>query len=321
MFHEKSSIPDRLLRGQGFSSHYLGFSRCTGFTLIELLVVMAIIALLIGFLMPALATSRKAAKLTKDSVQIRSIHQAWLVASRENNGHLPTPGLYNRLPVLGVEEPGEGDEDRRMNDTARLHSLCIMHQFYSAELCIGPTEPSARVTIKDDYNLELYNIVSQTNPIYWDESFRAKLNQTSNVSYASMPIAKERQLKHWRDTANGSWPMIGNRGVKDGVIDNGNLPTSFNNSLTLQIHGGRKDWDGNICFNDNHVAYIKTFKPDTVLYLNGGVQSPDNIFRNDDPLGGPTSANGGDAWLIIINTGGLAVDGNNNVNGLLAEWD
>ena len=81
-----------------------------GFTLVELLVVMAIIALLIGLLLPALAKARAQAMLTKDSAQVKEIHQSWVVFSRELKGAMPTPGLIDRLqdPILGIEVPGVG---------------------------------------------------------------------------------------------------------------------------------------------------------------------------------------------------------------------
>lgn len=265
-------------------------TRKRGFTLIELLVVMAIIALLIGLLLPALAKARATAKLTKDSTQIRGVHQSWLVFAREFEGLFPTPGLIDRLPFNGVEEPGRGPEDQELNDTARMHSACIMQNYYSSQLIVGPTEPSGRVAVKDDYNYELYDVPTD---IYWDDSFEADLASLSNTSYASMPIAGDRKQREWKDTLNSAWPIVANRGVREGSL----VDTDYNESITLEIHGS-KQWMGNVCYNDNHVEVSKTFKPEGVSYTDGGALLADNIFKNDEnPYNSPL---GVDSYLVII---------------------
>jgi len=286
--------------------------RIRGFTLVELLVVMAIIALLIGLLLPALNKARATAKLTKDTTQVRSIHQSWLVYSHELNGVLPTPGLVNRQAFNGVQQPGRGNESKLYNDTSRLHSLCIMNNCYTPEICVGTTEPSGKVTVKDDYNYDSLNVPGD---VYWDTTFLANLTVTSNVSYASPPIAGPRQLK-WRETSDSSWPVLANRGVANGDFL---TPSVYNASITLQVHS-KKKWVGNIVFNDNHVVVGDTFLPEGVNYSLNGVETPDNVFKNDASNGGPTSPNGDDAWLVIINRDSM-VGTQDAVSGFLCSWD
>ena len=88
-----------------------------GFTLVELLVVVAIIALLISLLLPALGRAQRAAKTLNDAANISQIHKGFLShANSDPKGRLPTPGLVSRLPVPGAGPggatatvPGQGE--------------------------------------------------------------------------------------------------------------------------------------------------------------------------------------------------------------------
>jgi prepilin-type N-terminal cleavage/methylation domain-containing protein/prepilin-type processing-associated H-X9-DG protein len=76
-----------------------GNIRRSAFTLIELLVSIAVIAVLVGLLIPALAKSRKVARTTKCLAQVRQVVTAINVFSVSNAGRLPE----NRTRVSASE--------------------------------------------------------------------------------------------------------------------------------------------------------------------------------------------------------------------------
>lgn len=157
------------------------------------------------------------------------------------------------------------------NTTANLHSACIMQNYYTPQLCIGPTEPSPKVRVQagDDYN---YNAYKPASLSYWDPTFTADLQTGSNVSYASMPIHGNLRANHWKETlGDAGWPIVGNRGPLNGIHD----PKSF----TLRIHKPMDQWSGNVVFADNHVEFV-TGLP-TAKLGDGQTFNTQGLFRFD----------------------------------------
>lgn len=64
------------------------------FTLVELLVVIGIIAVLIGVLLPTLATARQSANAVKCAANLRSVGQGLLLYVSENKGTFPAAYIY-----------------------------------------------------------------------------------------------------------------------------------------------------------------------------------------------------------------------------------
>ena len=71
----------------------------TGFTLVELLTVLAIITMLIGLLVPSMATVRRFAKETKQGAQLTTIGLA-LTAFRDDYGDYPPSNEYSDSPGI-----------------------------------------------------------------------------------------------------------------------------------------------------------------------------------------------------------------------------
>jgi prepilin-type N-terminal cleavage/methylation domain-containing protein len=253
------------------------------FTLIELLVVMAIIALLLGILLPALAKARATARQVKDSTQIQQVHKGWSISAVDSTqGRFPTPGEINRLAHQTLQIPGRGNEDESRNSHQNLYSACIAKQMFSPQILISPSETSSKMAVCANYN---YNAYRPANDVYWDETnFKITgtngLISSSATSYATMPLSNTvRRAKEWRNSVNSKAVVLGNRGVKDGST----LPSDYATSKTLEIHGAKDEWDGNLCFNDNHVTFGRTFVPEGIdLVTVGTTNIPDNVFKRDD---------------------------------------
>ena len=263
--------------------------RNRGFTLIELLVVMAIIALLVGLLLPALNSARRQARLIKDGTQIQQIHKAWVSYSVEAKGILPTPGLINRQEINNAQIPGRGAETIEFNDTANLHSVMIMQNYYSPQLLVGPTEISGAVAQFEDYDFTVYSIADD---IYWDDRMRADMRDLCHTSYMNMPIAGQRKAQNWRDGLSSSFPLVSNRGLPDPDY-------SVEDNTVYALHGGRKQWVGNVCFSDNHISVEQNYTPASVNFQDeDGQTRPDHIFINEtgEDL---TDGGGYDAYLAI----------------------
>ena len=290
--------------------------RRKGFTLIELLVVVAIIALLVGLLLPAITQARRNAATLKDGTQVKQIHTSMLTYAGQNKGRLPTPGRIDPLAVNGTEQIGYGDEDYTQNYTANVYSCMIAQDLFNPDIMIGPTESNERITEDLDYDKTAYD---PGNDQYWDPNFVANIDEDftgpgtgSNASYAHTVLCGDRKSVKWRDRTDSGYPIVGTRGTggtftgATGFSGEGGQQSGdeYELSPVLELHGAEQQWRGNIAFADNHVETQDSFFNDLTSHDSGAGdgKKKDNIYSaefNDGPSNGSNPDGSSDAWLCF----------------------
>lgn len=269
----------------------------------------------------ALGRARETAKQVKCGTQVKQAHAAFLMAAIDDGGTFPLPGRVNRRAVAGGQQvPGRGEPDESVNQHGNLWGVLVGRNYVGAQILVSPAEVNGNVMPCAAYN---FNRINPGSDVYWDDSpsgFKCDLDKACNTSYATMPIDPSmRRTNQWRNTFDARFAILGNRGVKGGATTG----PDFQASRTLAILGDQKSWEGNVCFNDNHVEFCPDFSPATLAPVTGAAPpAVDNLFRNDSFVMSGAERNA-DCWLVIqraaAGTGGTASDSADG--GAFASWD
>jgi prepilin-type N-terminal cleavage/methylation domain-containing protein len=291
------------------------------FTLLELLVVIAVILVLVmTFLMAATPTgSHHSARQLKDSTQVRGITQALIVWASDHRGSYPLPSDLD-TDNFTVNGPAE-----EKNTTGNILSILIFNGSISPEICISPAESNTtQIQRYDPYEYATPKAAANPSKALWDPAFRGTPDDPApagaavgigNQSYAhALPFGKRRAAQ-WRDSANATEAIFGNRGPTYSANDvapssakwsllPGPLGTTSN---TLLIHGPRTTWEGNIAYNDNHVNFERSPAPQEIALALAAPPAPgklpsktapDNLFVNEsDEFQGDGTSGGVTAGL------------------------
>lgn len=251
--------------------------------MIGMLITMVCIVVLFAILMNSLnkaVTGQKTQQIGtvrsfEDKLYLTAIYQSMLANASENKGKYITPtGVAQRNDVA-------------LNITANLFSAMVMANYTVPKQLISGNEYSGYVREKTDYDYTAYDPVAG---VHWDTTFEADLKRSSHVSFGHLPLCGKRFEKKWLSTMDTLFPLVGNRGPKDGV----NSPDSW-------ACGRDGVWRGHIVYGDGHIDFVDSPTPNGLTFMEEGHRVQDNIFAMED------GANGEDA--IISFTESMSKDG------------
>lgn len=240
-----------------------------GYGLIGLLITIACIAILLSIIGTSLnkvttgegSTAQNTVRSFKDQTSFHALNTGLAVYAQENRNRLPQPSQINPYA------------DRDVDTTANLYSAMIMQNLVAPSQVISANEYSSVVWAMEDYN---YHAMSPAEGVYWDPRFKADLERESHTSFAHMPLFGERLQRRWAfGTGGGRFPLIGNRGPKDGVHD----PNSMS-------YGRSRQWAGQFLLSDGSVEFTDSFTPAWLQFSRDGQVYSDNLFAFDDGVEG-----------------------------------
>jgi prepilin-type N-terminal cleavage/methylation domain-containing protein len=192
-----------------------------GFTLIELLVVVAIIAVLVAMLLPALGQARLKARIIVESSQLHQVGQAALMYSQERNDKFPAGNYYN-YPWM---RPGPSPTDSKFVGNALLPYLAKKIAFFHCPI----TEMSSGKFFRE--------YAEKTGTFYY---YGGEIKMTY-FYFGNLPYEKEANPQTWKYVDLSGYPTMSTgprlKLFQDGASDCWELLDSHQSLISLYSDG------------------------------------------------------------------------------------
>lgn len=233
--------------------------------------------------MGSLVRARASARQLKCSTQIRGITQSMIIWASNNQGSYPLPSAIDTADAT-VAEKG-----RAKDTSANIMSVLIWNGSISPELCICPAEVNKQIRAYEKYEYTMPKKAVKPNDALWDPAFSVDFTKgAGGLSYAHLQPSGDRvekpdpkdtkrttttltgRLATWSDTYSSTEAILGDRSPEiESVTVEGDgakgsqytVKTKIDNSNTLKIHGAAGSWEGNVAYNDGHVMFETTLRP------------------------------------------------------------
>jgi prepilin-type N-terminal cleavage/methylation domain-containing protein len=236
-----------------------------GFTLVELLVVVAIIALLLGILLPALGKAREMAQSVKCLTQVKQLAQAGFMYAEDNEGHwcnhifwgrgsdfLESENAENLLPYLGLKRDNAEDNSKET--------------IFTCPTMVGIKQPGVPSGFKRTLTMNYYAAWDYVNHPLKPRMFRnihgykmTNVKRPSEMAYFMDGIAvfEAPQWDGWYYESSVRW--------RDGGRE-GSLWYAVEQNEAVYPHGQDDQW--NIAFVDGHGDKVdRVFLEETILNI------------------------------------------------------
>ncbi len=231
------------------------------FTIIELLVAIAIIAVMVGLLFPAIGAIKRAARQQENNTQVRNIIQSMIAHSESHRGFFPGfdgfSFINNTVATTGNSGYGQ---------TAEARYWILLDGNY----LVGDSITSASETK-----------VPWTQDAVTTDNYSFAMLRIANQGGSTSPNTTDAyRREEWRNEQNPLAPLVSDRLVRDGS----QVPTIGNTASYLSIHDGSDvgDWKGSIGFGDLSVEFGDTPKIPTRFAGYNNVDKPATTNQNED---------------------------------------